>query len=157
MGDLLTDCSRSAMRIAHDEAERWNHEFVDAEHILLGILRAECGVAWEVLTTSRCASGKNLLGAIESELARRPAVSFEGRRHLTVEVKRCVEQGMIEAGTMGDALIDTEHILLGLLHSPTGVAATLIEKAGIDSALVRIEVLESSRVRRQAIAPPAKR
>jgi ATP-dependent Clp protease ATP-binding subunit ClpC len=144
MGDLNTDCARRAMQIARDEAIRLNHQSIGSEHALLGLIKAECGIAWGLLTKGPCLHGLDLVPIIYSHLTYRNATVDSKTIRMTDELKRAVEQTLVESQRSGKALIHTHYLLLGLIHDLNGVAASIFMNAGIDLARMRAEILELS-------------
>ena len=129
--------ARHVLDIAQEESERFGHNYLGTEHLLLGLLRAP-GLAAEVLAA---------LG-VELDAARRSVVEIIGRGPqsptdvgLTPRAKRVIEHAAREARRLGDDELDAPHLLLGLLDEPEGVAAGIIERLGATTHQLRAEVL----------------
>src|SRR5467141_1759342 len=115
MYERFTDRARKVMQLANQEAQRFNHEYIGTEHILLGLIAEGSGVAANVL--------KNLdvdLRKIRLEVARLvqsgPDIVTMGELPLTPLAKKVIENSVEEARKLIHNYVGTEHILLGLLR-----------------------------------------
>ncbi|MFM9116808.1 MAG: ATP-dependent Clp protease ATP-binding subunit [Planctomycetota bacterium] len=140
MYERFTDRARKVMQLANQEAQRFNHEYIGTEHILLGLVKEGSGVAANVL--------KNLevdLRKIRMEVERLvqsgPEMVTMGRLPQTPRAKKVVEYSMEEARNLNHNYVGTEHILLGLLREQEGVAAQVLMNLGLKLDEVREEVL----------------
>jgi ATP-dependent Clp protease ATP-binding subunit ClpC len=141
MYDRFTDRSRRVMQIANREAQRFGHEFIATEHILLGLVEEGTGVAATAL--------KNL-GIGERKLRREIAQVFPARSDapvsdrslpLTPRAKKVMEYAVEEARGLRHNDPGTEHILLGSLREQEGVAAQVLTNLGLTLDAVRAEIL----------------
>ena len=126
----FTPRAEEALRLAQEAAEEMGHGYVGTEHILLGLMREEDGIAHRVMreygmtedmicTVLERSVGKGLSGAAPSQ-------------GLTPRAKSAVELAVSEAMRMGAACIGTEHLLMGLLREGSNMAIRVLETVGID-------------------------
>ena len=113
--DKFTDRARKVLTLAQDEAQRFNHNYIGTEHLLLGLVREGEGVAARVLENMNVELAK-VRTAVEFIIGRgdRPVVGEVG---LTPRAKRVIELAIDEARRLGHNYIGTEHLLLGLLQA----------------------------------------
>jgi ATP-dependent Clp protease ATP-binding subunit ClpC len=142
MYERFTDRARKVMQLANQEAQRFNHEYIGTEHILLGLVKEGSGVAANVL--------KNLdvdLRKIRLEVERivQPGAGGDqvvmGRLPHTPRAKKVIEYSIEEARNLNHNYVGTEHLLLGLLREQEGVAAQVLMNLGLKLEDVREEVL----------------
>jgi hypothetical protein len=137
--DKFTDRARSVLMFSQQEALRFNHNYIGTEHILLGLLRVDDGLAARVLRGMGVELDKART-AVEFILARgdRPIVGEVG---LTPRAKRVIELAIEEARGLEHNYIGTEHMLLGLVREGEGIAAGVLESLGVNLDKVRHEVI----------------
>lgn len=145
MYERFTDRARKVMQLAQQECDRFNHEYVGTEHILLGLLKEGSGVAANVL--------KNLgmnLNKIRSEIEKivqpapeeaRSGLTTLAKKPITPRGKQVLEYAIEEARTLNHNYVGTEHLLLGLLRVEEGVACQVFLNLGMKIGEVREEVL----------------
>jgi ATP-dependent Clp protease ATP-binding subunit ClpC len=142
MYERFTDRARKVMQLANQEAQRFNHEYIGTEHILLGLVKEGSGVAANVL--------KNLdvdLRKIRLEVERIVQHGqggdqvVMGRLPHTPRAKKVIEYSIEEARNLNHSYVGTEHLLLGLLREQEGVAAQVLMNLGLKLEDVREEVL----------------
>jgi ATPases with chaperone activity, ATP-binding subunit len=136
--DKFSERARRVLTYAQEEAQSLNHNYIGTEHILLGLVREEEGVAARVLVNMDVNLAK-VRSAVEFILGRgeHPATSETG---LTSRAKKVIELGIDEARNLGHNYIGTEHLLLGLLREGEGAAAGVLESFGVTVEKVRTEV-----------------
>jgi len=137
--DKFTDGARRVLTLAQDEAQRFNHNYIGTEHLLLGLVREGDGIAARALEN---------LGA---DLAKvRSTVEFiigqgdhavSGEVGLTPRAKRVIELAIDESRATDAHEIGTEHLLLGLVREGEGIAAGVLESVGITLDQARAEVI----------------
>src|SRR6266436_995571 len=142
MYERFTDRARKVMQLANQEAQRFNHEYIGTEHILLGLVKEGSGVAANVL--------KNLdidLRKIRLEVEKivqtgsgNEMVTM-GKLPHTPRAKKVIEYSIEEARNLNHNYVGTEHLLLGLLREQEGVAAQVLMNLGLKLEDVREEVL----------------
>ncbi|GCF08796.1 Clp protease N-terminal domain-containing protein [Dictyobacter arantiisoli] len=138
--DRLTNRARHTLVLAQEEAQKLRHNYIGTEHVLLGLLREEEGIAGLAL--------KNL--NILTEQVRKDIELISGpghdvvseMQHLTSRAKYAMELAVDEARQMNHHFLGTEHLLLGLVREGEGLAAVIIQKQGIKLEQVRAEVLK---------------
>ena len=135
--EKFSERARRVLTSAQEEAQSLNHSYIGTEHILLGLIREEDGMAAKVLTNLGISLPK-VRSAVEFIIGRgeKPAVGEIG---LTPRAKRVIELAIDEARHLGHNYIGTEHLLLGLLHEGEGVAAGVLDSFGITLEQVRTE------------------
>src|SRR5262245_22488842 len=141
MFDRFTDRARKVMALARKEAQRFNHDFIGTEHILLGLIQEGSGVAANVLKNLGVEINK-IRSEIEKNVQSGPSMVTMGQLPFTPRAKKVLELSMEEANELGHNYIGTEHLLLGLLRENDGVAAQVLQDLGLKLEEVRNEVLE---------------
>ncbi|MCB9892507.1 MAG: ATP-dependent Clp protease ATP-binding subunit, partial [Planctomycetes bacterium] len=140
MFDRFTDRAKKVMSLARQEAQRFNHEYIGTEHILLGLVQEGSGVAANVLRNMQVELDK-IRGEVEKIVKRGPSVSPSGNLPFTPRAKKVLELSMEEAAALGHNYIGTEHLLLGLIKENEGIAAQVLTNLGVKLEDVREEVL----------------
>ena len=135
--EKFSERARRVLSLAQEEAQRFNHNYIGTEHILLGLVRETEGVAARVLANLGVDLSK-VRSAVEFIIGRgeRPA---QGEIGLTPRAKKVVELAVDEARRMNHTYIGTEHLLIGLLREGEGVAAGVLESLGVTLDKVRSE------------------
>jgi ATP-dependent Clp protease ATP-binding subunit ClpC len=139
--DRFTDRARKVMGLARQEAQRLNHEYIGTEHILLGLVQEESGVAANVLKNMDV-DLKKIRIEVEKLVQSGGATVTMGQLPFTPRAKKVLEYALEEASQLGHNYIGTEHLLLGLLRESDGVAAQVLLNLGLKLEEVREEVLE---------------
>jgi len=135
--EKFTERARKVLTLAQEEAQRFNHNYIGTEHILLGLVREGDGVAAKVLSNLGVELEK-VRSAVEFIIGRGER-TFRGEIGLTPRAKRVIELAVDEARRLGHNYIGTEHLLLGLLREGEGVAAGVLESLGVGLEKVREE------------------
>ncbi len=135
--EKFSERARKVLSLAQEEAQRFNHNYIGTEHILLGLVRETEGVAARVLANLGVDLNK-VRSAVEFIIGRgdKPA---QGEIGLTPRAKKVVELAVDEARRMNHTYIGTEHLLIGLLREGEGVAAGVLESLGVNLEKVRGE------------------
>jgi len=135
----FTDRARKALTYAQDEAQRFDHNYIGTEHLLLGLIREGDGTAAQVLENMGVELAK-VRTAVDFVIGRgdQPVVGEVG---LTPRAKRVIELAIDEARGLGHNYIGTEHLLLGLVREGEGIAAGVLESLGVNLDRVRHEVI----------------
>jgi ATP-dependent Clp protease ATP-binding subunit ClpC len=123
--------------LAQENAEALNHNYVGTEHLLLGLIEEESGVAGRVLRSLGLSTNR-----IKEMVERMAGSSKHGSRtrlELTPRTKRVIELGVDEARRLGHHYIGTEHLLLGLVRQGESVALDILKQIGISSDQIREE------------------
>ncbi|MEP0345646.1 ATP-dependent Clp protease ATP-binding subunit, partial [Rhodopirellula bahusiensis] len=138
--ERFTDRARKVMQLANQEAQRFNHEYIGTEHILLGLVKEGSGVAANVLKNLEVDLRKIRL-EVEKLVQSGPEMVTVGKLPQTPRAKKVIEYSMEEARNLNHSYVGTEHILLGLLREQEGVAAQVLMNLGLKLEDVREEVL----------------
>jgi ATP-dependent Clp protease ATP-binding subunit ClpC len=128
------------MQLANQEAQRFNHEYIGTEHVLLGLIKEGSGVAANVLKNLDVDLRKIRL-EVEKLVQSGPDMVTMGKLPQTPRAKKVIEYSMEEARHLNHNYVGTEHILLGLLREQEGVAAQVLMNLGLKLEEVREEVL----------------
>src|SRR5690349_22795923 len=126
MYERFTDRARKVMQLANQEAQRFNHEYIGTEHILLGLVKEGSGVAANVLKNLDIDLRKIRL-EVEKIVQSGPDAATAGQLPQTPRVKKVVEYAIEEAREFKHNYVGTEHLLLGLLREEEGVAAQVLK------------------------------
>jgi ATP-dependent Clp protease ATP-binding subunit ClpA len=156
-----TDRSRKSVAAAFDEARMLGHDSVGDEDLLLGILRADEGIAAEALSSlgvtlegARVESEEMLSGALSSigisleEVRREAGDAFEMRipNNRRIPVSPLAKKALVEARKgmrrMGDNYLGAEHILLGILHGEDGTAVRMLGRLGVPPETLQERLFE---------------
>src|SRR5215510_7464520 len=140
MYERFTDRARKVMQLANQEAQRFNHEYIGTEHVLLGLIKEGSGVAANVLKNLDVDLRKIRL-EVEKLVQSGPDMVTMGKLPQTPRAKKVIEYSMEEARNLNHNYVGTEHILLGLLREQEGVAAQVLMNLGLKLEEVREEVL----------------
>ncbi len=141
MFQRFTDRAREVMALANQEAQRFNHECIGTEHILLGLVKEGTGV------------GAGILKSLEVDLREvRLEVEKLGHSHAKIEAmgklpqsprtKKVIEYAIEEARDLGHEYVGTEHILLGLVRDQQGTAAQILMNMGLEVDQIRKMALD---------------
>ncbi|NLX23368.1 MAG: ATP-dependent Clp protease ATP-binding subunit [Phycisphaerae bacterium] len=140
MFERFTDRARKVMALANQEAQRFNHEYIGTEHILLGLVKEGSGVGANVLKNLDVDLRKVRL-EVEKLVKRGPDMVTMGKLPQTPRAKKVIEYAIEEARSLNHNYVGTEHLLLGLLREQDGVAAQVLMNLGLRLEDVREEVL----------------
>ena len=135
--EKFSERARKVLSLAQEEAQRFNHNYIGTEHILLGLVRETEGVAARVLFNLSVELSK-VRSAVEFIIGKgdRPAPGDIG---LTPRAKKVIELAVDEARKLDHHYIGTEHILIGIMREGEGVAAGVLESLNINLDKVRLE------------------
>ncbi|MBE2221634.1 MAG: ATP-dependent Clp protease ATP-binding subunit [Anaerolineae bacterium] len=134
--ERFTQRARRVLSLAQEEAERLNHSYIGSEHVLIGLLREEGGVAGRVLREL----GLDVVRvqAMVERLSSNPTTRTPFTKiELSPSTKRLLELAVEEARRMGQHYISTEHLLLGMARQNEGVAIDVLRKFGISAEQIR--------------------
>jgi len=141
MFDRFTDRAKKVMNLARQEAQRFNHEYLGTEHILLGLVQEGSGVAANVLKQMQIDLDK-IRVEVEKIVKTGPSMVTMGQLPFTPRAKKVLELSLEEASNLGHNYIGTEHLLLGLIKENEGIAAQVLMNLGVKLEDVREEVLD---------------
>src|SRR6186997_2501870 len=140
MYERFTDRARKVMQLANQEAQRFNHEYVGTEHVLLGLVKEGSGVAANVLKNLDVDLRK-IRNEVEKIVQAGPDMVTMGKLPQTPRAKKVIEYAIEEARNLNHNYVGTEHLLLGLLREQEGVAAQVLMNLNLKLDEVREEVL----------------
>ena len=140
MFERFTDRARKVMALANQEAQRFNHEYIGTEHILLGLVKEGSGVGATVLKNLDV-DIKKLRLEVEKHVKSGPDMVTMGKLPQTPRAKKVIEYAIEEARALNHNYVGTEHILLGLLRESEGIAAQILMSLGLKLEDLRQEVL----------------
>ena len=135
--DKFTERARRVLTLAQEEAQRFNHNYIGTEHLLLGLVREGDGVAAKVLANLGVELSK-VRSAVEFIIGRGDRAVL-GEIGLTPRAKKVIELAVDEARRLNHHYIGTEHVLLGLVREGEGIAAGVLESLGVNLERVRAE------------------
>ena len=135
--EKFSERARRVLTLAQEEAQNLNHSYIGTEHILLGLVREEEGVAAKVLVS--LGAGLNKVRASVEFVIGRGEKPSSGETGLTPRARRVIELAIDEARYLSHNYIGTEHLLLGLLREGEGIAAGVLDSFGITLERARTE------------------
>jgi ATP-dependent Clp protease ATP-binding subunit ClpC len=138
--DKFTERARKVLTLAQEEAQRFNHNYIGTEHLLLGLVREGDGVAARVLSNMGVQLPK-VRSAVEFIIGRGEQAPT-GDIGLTPRAKKVIELAVDEARRLNHHYIGTEHLLLGLVREGEGIAAGVLESLGVNLEKVRAQVMQ---------------
>jgi ATP-dependent Clp protease ATP-binding subunit ClpC len=142
MYERFTDRARKVMQLANQEAQRFNHEYIGTEHILLGLVKEGAGVAANALKNLNIDLRKVRL-EVEKIVQSGPDMLTMGKLPQTPRAKKVIEYSIEEARGLNHNYVGTEHLLLGLMREGDGVAAQVLAHLGLTTDRVRTKVMNS--------------
>src|SRR2546423_5824618 len=138
--DKFTERARRVLALAQEEAQRFNHNYIGTEHILLGLVREQEGVAARVLANLGIELPK-VRSAVEFIIGRGDRIVM-GEIGLTPRAKKVIELAVDDARRLNHHYIGTEHLLLGLVREGEGIAAGVLESLGVNLEKVRTQTIQ---------------
>jgi ATP-dependent Clp protease ATP-binding subunit ClpC len=135
--EKFSERARRVLSLAQEEAQRFNHNYIGTEHILLGLVRETEGVAAKVLSNLGVELSK-VRSAVEFIIGRGERPS-PGEIGLTPRAKKVIELAVDEARRLNHHYIGTEHLLIGIMREGEGVAAGVLESLGVTLDKIRAE------------------
>jgi ATP-dependent Clp protease ATP-binding subunit ClpA len=135
MYERFTDRARKVMQLANQEAQRFNHEYIGTEHILLGLIKEGSGIAAAVLKELGVELSKARL-EVEKLMGPGPDITIMGKLPQTPRAKRVVELAMEAARELKHGYVGTEHILIGLIREKDGAAGQVLANLGVTAERV---------------------
>jgi ATP-dependent Clp protease ATP-binding subunit ClpC len=136
----ITPRAQQILALARKEADRLNHNYVGTEHLLLGLIELERGVAVDSLRKM----GLDLATIrmeVEKMVGSGPEVKIVGNIPYTPRVKRVLALAGKEAKALNHSYVGAEHVLLGLVRVGEGVAAHVLQRFGVGLERTRLEIL----------------
>src|SRR5580700_944968 len=142
MMDNFTPRTQQVLVLARKEAERFNHNYVGTEHLLLGLIKLGQGVAVNVLQRMGL-DLEQVRTEVERHVGPNPETKMVGNMPFTPRVKKVLVLAGKEAKALNHSYVGTEHILLGLLREGDGIAARVFKSLEVDPARTRNEILKA--------------
>ena len=139
MFERFTERARQVVVLGQDEARGLKHNYIGTEHILLGLLREEEGIAARVLE-SLDITVEQVRARVTATVGQGDGVTT-GQIPFTPRAKKVLELALGEGLSLGHNYIGTEHLLLGLVRENDGVAARILLELGTDAETIRNEVI----------------
>src|SRR5436305_9806527 len=136
----FTERARKVLQLAQEEAQRFNHNYIGTEHLLLGLVREGEGVAAKVLGKLGVERDK-VRSAVEFIIGRGDR-TVAGDIGLTPRAKKVIELSVDEARRLNHHYIGTEHLLLGVIREGEGIAAGVLESLGVSLGGARAQVMQ---------------
>lgn len=140
MYEMFTDRARRCMQLANQEAQRFNHEYIGTEHILLGLLKEGSGTACNVLKNLDVKS-EAIIEAVRKMVQPGSMMVTMGKIPQTPRAKKVIEYAMEQAREWNHNYVGTEHVLCGLLREAEGLAGQVLINLGLCLADVQEETL----------------
>src|ERR1700678_1542100 len=141
MMNNFTPRAQQVLALARKEADRFNHNYVGTEHLLLGLIKLGQGVAVNVLQKMGL-DLETVRMEVEKEVGSGPQTKMVGNIPYTPRVKKVLALAGKEAKSLNHSYVGTEHILLGLLREGEGVAARVLKNLEVDIERTRNEILK---------------
>ena len=141
MMNNFTPRAQQVLALARKEADRFNHNYVGTEHLLLGLIKLGQGVAVNVLQKMGL-DLDTVRSEVEKQVGSGPETKMVGNIPYTPRVKKVLALAGKEAKSLNHSYVGTEHILLGLLREGEGVAARVLKNLEIDIERTRNEILK---------------
>lgn len=139
MNEQFSNRVRKVLQLANQECQRFNHEYIGTEHILLGLVREGSGVGAKVLRNLEVDLSK-IQSEIETIIQPGPE-HVAGKLPLTPRSRKDIDYAVEEAQNLNHDYVGTEHLLLGLLRDQEGVAGQVLMHFGLRLEDVRREVV----------------
>ena len=140
MFERFTDRSRRALVLAQQEAHLLGHDHIGTEHLLIGLIDEEDGIAARVL--AELGVTRQAVRDRVEETVGRSAGESSGNAPFTPRMKKVLELSLREGLQLGHSYIGTEHMLLGLVREGEGVAARVLQELGVELPQVRQSVIQ---------------
>ncbi len=141
MMNNFTPRAQQVLALARKEADRFNHNYVGTEHLLLGLIKLGQGVAVNVLQKMGL-DLETVRMEVEKQVGSGPETKMVGNIPYTPRVKKVLALAGKEAKSLNHSYVGTEHILLGLLREGEGVAARVLKNLEVDIERTRNEILK---------------
>jgi ATP-dependent Clp protease ATP-binding subunit ClpC len=151
MQQRFTEQARQVTDLALEEARARQHGSIGTEHLLIGLLREGDGVAGQVLI-SLGATLDDARDQVEKETASRPRAARSRKVPYTAAAKTVLEQSLRWALRLGDSHVDTEHLLLALIHERESLGARVLTELSADQTSISQQVTLHRRARTASAA-----
>ena len=136
--EKFSERARRVLSLAQEEAQRFNHNYIGTEHVLLGLARDTEGVAAKVLANHNVELSK-IRSAVDFIIARGDRPISDDMIGLTPRAKKVIELAVDEARKQGHHYIGTEHLLIGLMREGDGIGSNVLESLDLSLDTIREE------------------
>ena len=140
MFEKFTDQARRLLSLARQEARRRGHEYIGTDHVLIGLIEGAGDLASHALRDAGL-SGRSLRGEAEKLIPNGPSDRDPEVMPFTPGLNRVIDLARAEATRLGDDMVGTQHLLLGVLGQADGVAAVILTAFRVDRQEVRRRLL----------------
>jgi len=141
--EKFSEKARKVLSLAQEEAQRFNHNYIGTEHILLGLVKESDGAAARILISLSLELNK-VRSAVEFIIGRGERRPTPGEIGLTPRAKKVIELAVDEARRLNQQFIGTEHLLIGIMREGEGVASGVLESLGLNLDKIRSEATRIS-------------
>ena len=141
--EKFSEKARKVLSLAQEEAQRFNHNYIGTEHILLGLVKESDGAAARILISLSLELNK-VRSAVEFIIGRGELRPTPGEIGLTPRAKKVIELAVDEARRLNQQFIGTEHLLIGIMREGEGVASGVLESLGLNLDKIRSEATRIS-------------
>src|SRR6056300_356062 len=138
----FTPRAQQVLALARKEADRFHHNYIGTEHLLLGLINLGQGVAVNVLQKMGL-DLDTVRQAVDEQVGLGPEAKPSGNIPYTPRVKKVLALAGKEAKSLNHSYVGTEHVLLGLLREGEGIAARVLENLGVDLDETRHEIMKT--------------
>ena len=145
MFDRFSDHSKRVMNKARQQVERWNHDYLGTEHLLLGLLEVE-GCRARSMLESLQVDTRRVVTEIDTRVRPGSTRTKMGQIPFTPRARKALEYSLEAAASLGSRVIGTEHLLLGLVREPEGVASKALSACGLSFENARALLREEAGV-----------
>ena len=140
MLERMTDRLRKVLALANQEAQRFNHEYIGTEHILLGLVKEGGGIGANALKELGI-DLRRVRIEVEKLVKQGPEMVTMGKLPQTPRAKKSIEYAIEEARNLNQTYVGTEHMLMGLIREQDGVAAQVLMNLGVNLDSLREAIL----------------
>ncbi|WP_211231314.1 ATP-dependent Clp protease ATP-binding subunit [Halonatronum saccharophilum] len=139
--DRFTEKARKVIGYSQDEAKKLKHNYLGTEHLLLGLLREEEGIAARILNKNNLNLDK-IRSKVNEIIGKLESVNKEKNLPFTPRTKKVLNLSLEEAHRLGNKYVGTEHLLLGLIKEGEGIAVRVLKELDIDFTKIKQDVSE---------------
>lgn len=140
----FSDCYRKVLALANQEAQRFSHEYIGTEHLLLAVVKEGTGLGAQALKAMDIDLRKVRL-EVEKLIKSGPEMVTMGKLPQTPRAKKVIEYALEEARNLQSACVKSEHLLLGLLRENDGIAAIILLGLGVKLSVLRMIISNLSK------------
>ncbi|MCH5186387.1 MAG: ATP-dependent Clp protease ATP-binding subunit [Oscillospiraceae bacterium] len=142
MSSYYTEKARNALTLAHESACELGHDYIGSEHLLLGLIKENTGVA-AVMLANAGVYADAVIEKVETMIGRRNPIDVNTQIALTPRSKNILEISLYEANRLGHNYIGTEHILMAIIKNGSNVAAKILDELGVNPNTFYYEIISA--------------